>query len=284
MYTPGWVSSLKQAQKNIFGVIICTSLFLAGFFIHGNTGLYVNLSGFLIIMGGTLGATFLSYNMRRIQILFKVLKTTYGKTIKRPNEIVSILVDLSVKKRLKGLLALQDDEDETAIVFLRQALGLLVDGFSKEQIRESLTSEMYFFKMRREETRRVLQTMADVAPSFGLVGSVVGLIGMLAGQGDSAIIMATIPVALTSTLYGIVLANFIFLPFAASIRERTLQELFLQKIILEGVVAMSEDLHPKMMERKLISFLTPSARKGRFVSYEKIGQRLNLSEEIRENL
>jgi chemotaxis protein MotA len=284
MYTSDWISSLRQAGKNIFGIIICGSLFLAGFFIHGNTGLYVNLSGFLIIIGGTLGATFLSYNMKRIEILFKVLKTSYGRAIKSPNEIVGILVDLSVKKRVQGLLALQEDEDETAIVFLRQALGLLVDGFSKEQIREALTSEMYFFKMRREETRRVLQTMADVAPSFGLVGSVVGLIGMLAGQGDSAVIMATIPVALTSTLYGIVLANFFFLPFAANIRERTLQELFLQKIILEGVVAMSEDLHPLMMERRLISFLTPSARKGRFVSYEKIRQRLNLSEEVRENL
>ena len=114
--------------------------------------------------------------MKRIEILFKVLKTSYGKAIKSPNEIVNILVDLSVKKRVKGLLALQDDEDETAIVFLRQALGLLVDGFSKEQIRESLNGEMYFFRMRRDETRRVLQTMADVAPSFGLVGSVVGLI------------------------------------------------------------------------------------------------------------
>jgi len=283
MFTSDWVSSLKQARMNIFGIIICVSLFLTGFFIHGNTGLYVNLSGFLIIIGGTFGATLLSYNMERIEILFKVLKSSYVKAIKSPNEIVRILVDLSVKKRVKGLLALQDDEDETAIAFLRQALGLLVDGFSREQIREALTAEMYFFRMRRDETRRVLQTMADIAPSFGLVGSVVGLIGMLAGQGDSAIIMTTIPVALTSTLYGIVLANFVFLPFAANIRERTLQELFLQKIILEGVLAMSEDLHPKMMERKLISFLTPSARKGRFVSYEKIRKRLNLSEEVREN-
>lgn len=125
--------------------------------------------------------------------------------------------------------------------------------------------------------------MADVAPSFGLVGSVVGLIGMLSGQGNSDVIMATVPIALTSTLYGIVLANFILLPFASNIRERTAQELFLQKVVTEGVLAMSDDLHPRMMERKLISFLTPSARQGRFVSYEKIKQKLNLSEEIRES-
>ncbi len=274
---------LKQSKNNILGMIICVSLFLSGFFIHGNTGLYLNLSGFLIVIGGTLGATFLSYNMKRMGILLKVLKTAYGKDVKSPNEIVGILVDLSVKKRLKGLLALQDDEEETAIIFLRKALGLLVDGYSKEQIRELLNAEMYFFRMRRDETRRVLQTMADVAPAFGLVGSVVGLIGMLAGQGNSATIMVTIPIALTSTLYGILLSNFVFLPFSANIRERTAQELFLQKVITEGVLAMSEDLHPRMLEHKLVSFLTPSARKGRFVSYEKIRKKFNLSEEVLEN-
>jgi chemotaxis protein MotA len=220
--------------------------------------------------------------MERIEILFKVLKTAYGRPTRNPGDIVKILVDLSVKQRIQGLLALQEDEDETAIVFLRQAIGLLVDGCSRDQIRDSLSAEMYFFRMRRDETRRVLQTMADVAPSFGLVGSVVGLIGMLAGQGSSSVIMLTVPVALTSTLYGIVLANFIFLPFASKIRERTIQELFLQKIITEGVLAVAENLHPRMLERKLKSFLTPSDRQEQFVSYKKIKEMFDL-EDVREN-
>ncbi|MCD4722155.1 MAG: MotA/TolQ/ExbB proton channel family protein [Desulfobacula sp.] len=278
MLTPEQISFLKQARKNIIGLVICVILFLSGFFIHGNTGLYINLSGFLIIIGGTLGATFLSYNMTRIEILFKVLKTAYGKETRNPNEIVKIIVDLSVKRRVKGLLALQNDEDETSIIFLKQAIGLLVDGCSKEQIKDSLSAEMYFFRMRRDETGRVLQTMADVAPSFGLVGSVVGLIGMLAGAGDSDVIMATVPIALTSTLYGIILANFIFLPFAATIRERTIKELFLQKIITEGVLAIYDELHPRMLERKLKSFLTPSARNGHFVSFETIKEKLELND------
>ena len=268
----------KQIRKNIIGLVVCIILFFSGFFIHGNTGLYLNLSGLLIVIGGTLGATFLSYNMKRIEILFKVLKTSYSKPIINPNDIVKILVDLSVKRRIQGLLALQDDEDETAIIFLRQAIGLLVDGCSKEQIKELLSAEMYFFRMRREETRRVLLTMADIAPSFGLVGSVVGLIGMLGGQGDSSIIMLTVPVALTSTLYGIVLTNLIFLPFASNIKERTIQELFLQKIMTEGVLAISEDLHPRMLERKLKSFLTPSARQGHFVSYDRIREMFELED------
>ena len=121
--------------------------------------------------------------------------------------------------------------------------------------------------------------MSEVAPAFGLVGSVVGLIGMLAGVGDSAVIMSTVPVALTSTLYGIVLANFLFLPFSANIRERTVQELLLQKIIAEGSAAIAADLHPRMLDRKLKSFLTPSARKGDLIPLAKIKERFALKEE-----
>ena len=283
MLSPEQIQFLKRTRKNTIGIAICLILFLSGFFIHGNTGLYINLSGFLIIMGGTLGATFLSYDMKRIEILFKVLKTAYGKQTRQPSDIVKMLVDLSVKRRVKGVLSLQRDESEVSIVFLKQAIGLLVDGCSKDQIKESLGNEMYFFRMRRDETLRVLQTMADVAPSFGLVGSVVGLIGMLAGAGNSDVVMSTVPIALTSTLYGIVVANFIFLPFAASIREMTVKELFLQKIITEGILAIHDDLHPRMLERNLKSFLTPSARNGRLVSFQNVREKLDL-EGLRENV
>jgi chemotaxis protein MotA len=283
MLKPEQILFLRQAHRNIFGLMICVVLFFIGFKLGGNTGLYINLSGFLIVVGGTLGATLLSYHIDRIEILFKVIRTAYGKETKDPGEIVRALVNLAVKRRVKGVLALQDDEDETPIAFLKQAIGLLVDGCSKEQIREVLSAEMYFFRMRRDETRRVLQTMAEVAPSFGLVGSVVGLIGMLAGVGDPVIIMKTVPVALTSTLYGIVFANFLFIPFASNIRERTIKELFLQKIITEGMLAISDELHPRLLERKLNSFLTPSARNGQFIPIEDLSV-MAKAEIIRETL
>ena len=130
--------------------------------------------------------------------------------------------------------------------------------------------------MRREETERVLRTMAEVAPAFGLVGSVVGLIGMLAGVADTEVILATLPIALTSTLYGIILSNFFLIPFAENIRERTHQELFLQKIIMEGVIAIESEIKPRILERKLKSFLTPSSRKSRLVSLSKIQEKFNI--------
>jgi len=199
--------------------------------------------------------------------------------VKEPEEIVEILVDLSVKSRLKGLFSLEEDEETTSMTFLRRALGFLVDGYESDQIRDFLNTEMYHFKIRREQSERVLRTMAEIAPAFGVVGSVVGLISLLQGVGDASVILATVPIALTSTLYGIVLANLFFLPFAANIRERTDRELLLQKIITDGVLAIESEVNPRPLEMKLKSFLTPSSRHGQLVSLERIQKKFNIKPE-----
>ncbi|MCK5232032.1 MAG: MotA/TolQ/ExbB proton channel family protein, partial [Desulfobulbaceae bacterium] len=124
-----------------------------------------------------------------------------------------------------------------------------------------------------------LRTMADLFPSFGLMGSVVGLIGMLAGVGDTSVILAMVPVALTSTLYGVIFANFFLIPFATNLRQRTDHELLLQKIIAEGVIAIGTELNPRVLERKLKSFLTPSSRKVRLVTLERIQEKFKIKKE-----
>lgn len=263
-------------RKSLIGLVISVILFCSGFFIHGDAGLYFNLVGMLIVVGGTFGATLICFRMNRLAIVYKVLKASYRTRVKEPYEIVQILVDLAVKSRLRGLLSLEEDEKETSILFLRRGLGFLVDDYSETQIRDFLNTEMYFFKSRREESERVLRTIAEISPSFGLVGSVVGLIGMLAGIGDTAVILGTVPIALTSTLYGVILANFFFVPFAENIRTRTGQELLLQKIILEGILAIKRELNPRVLEMKLKSFLTPSSRKGRMVSLKRIQEKFKI--------
>ena len=264
------ITIVAMGSKNLVGLLICLSLFCAGFLLHGNVGLYFNAAGILIVCGGTLGATLVSFQAKRLTILCKVVLSSYTRKVKEPEEIVEIMVDLSVKRKMRGVLSLQEDEEETSMLFLRRALGFLVDNFRGPQIRDFLTTEINFFKIRREETERILRTMAEIAPAFGLVGSVVGLISMLSGVGDTEIILATLPIALTSTLYGIVLSNFFFIPFAENIRERTHQELVLQKIIMEGVIAIESEIKPRILERKLKSFLTPSSRRSRLVSLQSI--------------
>lgn len=259
-----------HSRKNIFGLFLFLAVFCSGFFISGNIGLYLNLSGFIIVIGGITTSLLIGYRTEKILILIKVLFASYSQPTLSPPKIVKILVDLSVKNKFNGILSLQKEEKETTIFFLRQAIGLMVDDYRPDRIKEFLNAEMFFFKKRREETIMLLQSMADIAPSFGLVGSVVGLIGMVAGVGDSATLVSTIPIALTSTLYGIILANMFFYPFAANIRERTSQELLLQFIITEGIVAIAGNIHPKLLDKKLKSYLTPSAREEETISLAQI--------------
>lgn len=267
------VKEWAVGRKNSIGLMICVALFFAGFAVHDNMALYFNLSAVLIVIGGTFGAMFISFRADRFAVAYKVLKSSYRKPVPRPGRIIRVLVELSVKSKLQGVLSLQEDEEETTVMFLRSALGYLVDGYSMSQLRDMLTTEMYFFKKRRQEVERFLMTMADICPSFGLVGSVVGLIGMLGGVGDTSVILAMIPIALTSTLYGIIFANFFFMPFAVKVRERTSQELLLQKIIMEGVIAIGKEQHPRVLEKKLKSFLTPSERNGHLVSLKMLHEK-----------
>jgi chemotaxis protein MotA len=215
-----------MVYRNLLGFSICVLVFCSGFLLHGNTALFFNFSGMAIVVGGTLGAALVSFRMERLINVYKVLSGSYKRPLKKESEIIEVLVDLSVKRRLKGLLSL-----------------------------------------------------AEICPSFGVVGSVVGLIAMLGGVDDTSVILKTIPIALTSTLYGVIFANFFFLPFAANVRERTNHELLLGKIIMEGVVAIGSELHPRTLEYKLKAFLTPSSRQGRLVSLKRIQKKFRLENE-----
>ena len=272
----GKTKLLSVKHRNLMGLCFCTLLFAVGLFMHGQVGLFFNLAGFLIVAGGTAAAAFISFKYERLKIVYEVLKRSYTSREIEADEIVGTLVDLSLKSKFRGLLSLQEDEHEATVLFLRRALGYLVDGYEAKQMRDFLSTEIQFFRMRREETERVLRTISELCPSFGLIGSIVGLIGMLAGVGDTSVIMATIPVALTATLYGVLFANFIFLPLAAHVQERTDHEVLLQKIILEGVIAIGANLHPRALENKLKSFITPSARTEKLVSMDRIRKKFNV--------
>lgn len=262
--------------NNILGLLLCLLVTGSGFYIAGNHGMYFNLTGFLIVMGGTFGCALISYRAERLAVVYKVIVESYRRKTKEPGEIVEILIDLAVKSRIKGILSLQEDENETSILFLRGALGLLVDGRQAKEIHDILNSEMYFFKLRREDIERIIRTIANYFPPFGLIGSIVGLVALMSGLDDPKAILATVPIALTATLYGLIFSNLFFLPFAANLAERTSHELLLQRMIVEGVLAIQSEMNPRLLETKLKSFLTPSSRTGQMVSLDLIQRKFKI--------
>lgn len=135
-------------RKTLTGLGLCALIFVAGFASSGNVSRYFNVAGLLIVVGGSVGAAIASFRMERLGYVLQVLRTSFRARLKEPAEIVEFLVDLSVKSKIRGVQSLIEDESETSIMFLRRALGFVVDSYSREQTADILNTEMYFFKLR----------------------------------------------------------------------------------------------------------------------------------------
>jgi chemotaxis protein MotA len=255
---------------NVAGFIICVVVFLISFYLGGNINLYFNIPALLNIVSGVFGAALLSYPFARMKAAFYVARNSYTSELPSSDEIIKILLDLSVRSRRQGILSLEKMENQSISSFLKGALRLLVDNYSEHEIKDILSSEMYFFRERRGYNERVFRTLARSAPAFGLIASIIGLVGLLSGIGDTGIILKTIPIALMATLYGILLANFVFLPVAECIHSKTRREMLLQKLALNGVLAIKLELNSQKLEVRLLSFLTPSSRAANEKSLEYI--------------
>jgi len=259
--------------RNYIGGAICALAFAAAFLTVEGAIHFLNPVGMLIVISGTLGATLLSYPFDDLVAAFRVARNTYSVKVPTATEVVNTLLGLSLKSRRDGILSLEFDEKKTEVTFLRDALGMLVDGFDRKEIEEILVTETHFFKRRRERHERVFRHMARLAPAFGVTGSVVGLIGMLTGLGDTVVILKMIPLAFTSTLYGIVLCNFVLNPVAESIHFKTQRELLMQRMVIDGVLAIIDERNSHRLERKLKALMTPSARNSADLSFSEIRRR-----------
>ncbi len=272
-------------KTNWIAAVLFAAIFAGSFALGENSALFVNGLGLTLVLSGTLGAMFISYPVTDMIASVRVAHNAYNTNPPTPDEVVNALMDLSVRSRRKGTLALEEYEEETTVSFLKRALTMLVDDYKEDELRDILYTEMYYFRQRRRQHERVFLHASRLAPAFGVAGSVVGLIAMLSGIGDPDTILRTIPIALTSTLYGIVLGNFVLAPIAEAINTKTQNELMTQKLVTDGVIAIRAEQNTFRLARKLESFLTPAARsdaENGTTSFEEIRERvkrLQLEEE-----
>jgi chemotaxis protein MotA len=252
-----------MGRKNLIGFGVCAAIFVAGFWMSGGLTVYWNLAAFLIVVAGLCAALFMSYPFERIRTAFLVARCVYTERQQTPDDTVRVLLELSVKSRVEGMLSLEKIRQKIGDSFLRNAVTFLVDNYKERDIREFLNTEMAFFRDRRQQSERVFQTMAKAAPAFGVAGSVIGLIGMLSGIQDTQALVQSIPVAFVSTLYGVVLSNMVLAPIAESINFNTTAEMLNQKLIMEGIIAIAKEQNSHRLEKKLTSFLSPTDRVGK---------------------
>ncbi len=264
---------MNPKNHSIIGIVICTLLLLGSMVIGDGRTLMLNIEGLVVVIAGTLGATFISYPFNSLRVAVRVAVNSYKSRVPTGKEIVDSLLHLSMLSKMDGLLALEEGGERASVLFLKRALSMLVDGFNVDELRDALYTEIHFFQQRRALQERVFRHMAILAPAFGVAGGVIGLVGMLAGIGDTGIILRTIPIALTSTLYGIILAYFVCIPIAENIHAKTQEELLIHKLIAEGVTLIGQEYNTMRLQTRLQSFVTPYERDIQHLSVREIRDR-----------
>ncbi len=238
----------------VLGMILLIGSILAG----GSLGLFINLPSVLIVVGGTVAASFVAYSLADVIGSFKIAMNAFFNKIDPPEEIIKELVTLANIARREGLLKLEKQPVKNP--FLKKAIMYCVDGHEADFIEEVLSKEVSLLAERHEMGQNLFKSMADFAPAFGMIGTLIGLVQMLSSMDDPKTIGPSMAVALLTTLYGAVLANLIFIPLANKLSIRSQEEQLNYRLIIEGVLGLQKGLNPRVLEEILKTFLPPKKR------------------------
>lgn len=237
----------------IFGTIVIFLAIITG----GDFSTFVNVPGLLVVLGGTIASTLIKFSLSDCLFALKLgIKQAFVDESADPRELVEQIKSMANKARKDGLLALED-EDFTN-VFLKKGVQLCVDGQQPELVQKVLAAEMENSIQRMQLGSRIYTAIGDAAPAFGMIGTLVGLVQMLANMSDPSSIGPSMAVALLTTLYGALLANLIALPIADKLGLRYQYDRKTKTLIIEGVLGIAQGESPHVIDEILTTYLTES--------------------------
>jgi chemotaxis protein MotA len=251
----------KSDVLTLIGVIVAVIGILAGYTIdHGVIGALINIPAFCFTIIGAMGATAASSKMEVFKKFPKFIMLALKPPAAIPNEaIVQRLVEFADKARKSGLLALEQEVKQVPIPFLQKGMQLIIDGTAADKVRDTLEIEVDAMKRRHAENAQIFLSWAGFSPTFGILGTVMGLISVLGKLSDPASLGPSIATAFIATLYGVGSANIFFFPVANKLKAMSAQEAAQRDIIVEGVLSIQAGELPRDLEDKLRSFLPPEA-------------------------
>ncbi|WP_077299023.1 flagellar motor protein MotP [Virgibacillus pantothenticus] len=223
-------------------------------------GLFLDISSIFIVIGGLIASMLITFKFEQIKLTRKVLSEAFHKNDQQLPQLIALFVHLSERARREGLLALENELEEVDDPFIKKGILLAVDGIEPEVIKDILEAEIIAVEDRHYQGRALLEKAGEYAPSWGMIGTLVGLVLMLNSLQDPAGLGPSMAVALLTTLYGTVLANLVFIPMASKLESKTEEEVFMKQIIIEGVIGVQSGQNPRILEEKLSAFLSNEER------------------------
>jgi chemotaxis protein MotA len=220
--------------------------------------LFLNPPSVLIVVGGTIAATLIKFPLGQFLGAFKVALKAFVFKLAPPAELIDRAVSLSTVARKGGLLALENEPVEDP--FFKRGIQLSVDGHDPEFVRKMLTQDMNLTIERHEKGQSIFKAIGDSAPAMGMIGTLIGLVQMLASMDDPKSIGPAMAVALLTTLYGAIIANLFALPIADKLAVRSAEERLNKSLIIESISGIQEGQNPRVVEELLKTFLPGSQR------------------------
>lgn len=218
--------------------------------------LFLDLSSIFIVIGGLIASMLINFKFEQIKLTRKVLSEAFHKNDQQLPQLIELFVHLSERARREGILALENELEEVKDPFIKKGILLAVDGIEPEVIKDILEAEIIAVEDRHYQGRQLIEKAGEYAPSWGMIGTLVGLVLMLNSLQDPASLGPSMAVALLTTLYGTVLSNLVFIPMASKLESKTEEEVFIKQVIIEGVIGVQSGQNPRILEEKLSAFLS----------------------------
>jgi len=253
--------------STLLGFIIGFAGLIVGFALEeGNLASLILLSPAVIVIGGTIGAVMVSHKMSDIQKIPRLFKEAFIVQKVKTEDTIDMIVKLAGIARKEGLLSLEETLTEGELAtkvdpMMKKGIMLAVDGNSSEVILDIMQTEVYLMESDRKGEIAIFEAAGGFSPTMGIIGTVMGLVTVLGNLADPEELARSIAAAFIATLYGVVLANLVYLPIASKLKFKLKDEKLEKQLIIEGVVSLNAGESPLIIKEKLQCFLPKVTKK-----------------------
>ena len=252
---------------SILGLVLCMILVIFGIVFDKDAGIvvsnlfsFVDVPSILITFGGSFSCILASYTLPNYLAGLKSIMLIFKMSAMNVPDVIKKIIELSNVARKEGLLSLEEAASDIDDEFLKKGILLIVDGTDPELVRAIMETELVSVEGRHKDKIGFWENLGAMGPAWGMIGTLIGLINMLKKMDDPSAIGPSMAVALITTLYGSILANWICAPVASKLKSKNADEMTVKEIEIEGLLSIQAGENPRVIEEKLKSFLAPADR------------------------
>jgi chemotaxis protein MotA len=251
-------------KATLTGLLLALGGIFLGLLLEGgNVGQLIQPTAAMIVFGGTLGAVLINFPMTVVLNSGRRLAHMFREPRNNARSTIEALVQYANRARREGIVSLENEFANIPEPFLRRSLMLAVDGTEPQELRKIMELTLESMEEQEEKIPQVFEAAGGFSPTIGIIGAVLGLIQVMQHLDKIDEVGKGIAVAFVATIYGVGAANLFLLPTAGKLRIRIREEQVIREMTLEGVVSILEGMNPRMLEEKLVGFLTEAQENGR---------------------